>query len=64
VVVVGRNDYVVEVVGVAVDGGFDYAEVMVEVGVDGGFGQVGLPALANKEYRGCIASLQASLAPY
>jgi hypothetical protein len=68
VVVVGRNDYVVEVVGVLDDEGFGYVGVMVVVGVVvyGGFGQAELPSsvLTNKEYRVCIASLEASLAPY
>jgi hypothetical protein len=64
VVVVGRNDYVVQVVGVVVDEGFGYTVVMVVV--DDGFGQVELPAsaLADGEYQGCIVSLRASLASY
>jgi hypothetical protein len=50
-VIVGRNDYAVEVV---VDEEFGYVEVMMVVGVvaDGGFGQAELPAsaLTDEEY--------------
>jgi hypothetical protein len=59
-VVVGRNDYAVEVVvGVVVDEGFGYAVVMAVVEV---VDHRGL-ALTGGGYPGCIASLRASLAP-
>jgi hypothetical protein len=64
VVVVGRNDYAVEVVGVVVAEGFGYVVVMAVVD---GFGYAVEPralVLADGEYRGCIASMRASLAPY
>jgi hypothetical protein len=66
-VVVGRNDYAVEVVGVVVEEGFGDVVVMavVEV-VVGGFGyamELRAFALADGEYRRCIAFLRASLAP-
>jgi hypothetical protein len=64
VVVVGRNGCVVDVV---VDEGPDCVEGMVvaEVVVDEGFRRAELRASAPADggYRGCIASLQASLAP-
>jgi hypothetical protein len=68
-VVVGRNDYAVEVVvRVVVDEGLGYAVVMavVEVVVEGFDYAVELRglALAGRGYPGCIASLRASLAPY
>jgi hypothetical protein len=49
VVAVGRNDYVVEVMGVVVDEGFGYAVELRALDLTGG------------RYRGCIASLRASL---
>jgi hypothetical protein len=64
VVVVGRNGYVVDLV---VDEGTNCAEGMVvaEVVIDEGFGRAELCASAPADggYRGCIASLRASLAP-
>jgi hypothetical protein len=60
-VVVGRNDYVVEMVGVEVDEGFSYAVVMaVVVVVVWGFGYaMELHALVptNGEYQECTAFL-------
>jgi hypothetical protein len=69
VVVVGRNDYALEV-AVVVDGGFGYLVVMavveVEVEVVVGFGcavELRTLVLADGECQCCIAFLQASLAP-
>jgi hypothetical protein len=63
VVIGGRNDCVVEVVGV-VDERFGYAVVVVEA-MDGGFDRAELHAYApaDKEYQECIVSPQALLAP-
>jgi hypothetical protein len=49
---------------VVVDEGFGYVVVMAVVVGFGYAVELHAPVLTNREYRWCIASLRASLAPY